>query len=105
MVDATFRLQTGYTGSQGHECNGVDRVLEEDEAAQVAGDIADECRAEGNHADGQDEGAVTAVEPWERAASVHILVVVAERARGTSKVDRTYGEGQDRGQSLSLMDL
>ena len=62
-VDATLRLQTGYTGSQGHKSNSVDRVLEEDEAAQVAGNIADECSAECDHADGQDEGAVAAVEP------------------------------------------
>ena len=58
-----LRTATGYARSERHEGNGVDRVLEEDEAAQVAGDIADEGRAEGDHADGQGERPVTPVEP------------------------------------------
>ena len=64
MQHRCFSTQpTRYARAQRHEGNGVDRVLEEDEAAEVAGDIADERRDEGDHGDGQDEGPVAPVEP------------------------------------------
>ena len=54
---------TRYARAQCHKGEGVDRVLQEYEAAQVTGDIADERRDEGNHGNGQNKGPVAPVEP------------------------------------------
>ena len=59
----TIRQTTGYACSKRYKSDRVDRVLEEDETAQMASDIADQRCAEGDHADGQDEGPVASVEP------------------------------------------
>ena len=81
---------TRYARAQCHEGEGVDRVLEEDEAAQVAGDIADERRDEGNHGNGQYKGPVAPVEPWSgvalfrRCQPLKVVVLEGLVTRGSS---------------------
>ncbi len=59
IVSVRFSLMcTRYAGPQGDECNGIDRVLEIDEAAEVTGDVADDGCAHSDHSNGDDEAGV-----------------------------------------------
>ena len=56
-------VQTRHTSSQCNKCNGIDGILQEDEAAQVTRHITNNCRAGTNHGDGDDEAWVAISEP------------------------------------------
>ena len=54
-----IHCSTRHAGPKSHERNRVDSVLEVDEAAQMAGDIADDSGAGSDEADGNDKGRVS----------------------------------------------
>ena len=47
---------TGYTRSERHKCDGIDGVLEEDEASEMTSHIPNHGRVQTNHEDGGDKG-------------------------------------------------
>ena len=50
---------TRNTSSQGNESNGIDGVLEIDEAPEVTSNISDDCCAHANHGNGDDETGIS----------------------------------------------
>ena len=47
---------TGYTSSKRHKSNGVDGVLEENEASEMPGNITNDGSIQTNHEDGSNKG-------------------------------------------------
>ena len=57
-------LQTRNTSSQCYKGNGIDRVLEEDEAAQVTCHVTNHSCTDTNHGNGDDETWVAIGQSW-----------------------------------------
>ena len=57
-------LQTRNWGAQSHEGNGVDAVLEVNEAAEMAGNVSDDGGAEPDSSDGDHEGGIAVGNAW-----------------------------------------
>ena len=64
-------LSTRNAGSQSNEGDRVDAVLEVDEAAEMAGNVADHGGAGADHEDGNDKGGVAIVNGWEKEMHDH----------------------------------
>ena len=50
---------TRYAGAEGHEGDGVDAVLEVNEAAEMAGHVSDDSGTHAHSSDGDHEGGIT----------------------------------------------
>ena len=50
---------TRYAGAEGDEGNSIDTIFKVDEAAEMAGNITDNCRAQANKCDGDDKSWVS----------------------------------------------
>ena len=57
-------LQTRNTSSQCYKGNGIDGVLQEDEAAQVTCHITNDSSTDADHGDGNDEAEVAIGNAW-----------------------------------------
>ena len=71
LQHAMDSLSTRNAGSQSNEGDRVDAVLEVDEAAEMAGNVADHGGAGADHEDGNDKGGVSIVNGWEEKAGDH----------------------------------
>ena len=60
-------LQTRNTSAQCHKGNSIDRILKEDEAAQMTGDITNDSSTDSNHGDGNDEAGVAIGNSWQNS--------------------------------------
>ena len=55
---------TRYAGAEGHEGDGVDAVLEVNEAPEMAGNVSDDGCAEPDSGDGDHEGGISVGNAW-----------------------------------------
>ena len=52
-------LQTRNWGAQSHEGNGIDTILEVNEASEMAGNVTDDSGTQTHRGDGDHEGGIT----------------------------------------------
>ena len=52
-------VNTGYRSAESHKGNGVDGVLEEDEAAQMASDVTNDSSTKPNHGNRNHEAGIS----------------------------------------------
>ena len=57
-------LQTRNWGAQSHEGNGVDTILEVNEAAEMAGHVTDDSGTQTHRGDGYHEGGIAVGNAW-----------------------------------------
>ena len=50
---------TRYAGAEGDEGNSIDTIFKVDEAAEMAGNITNDCRTQSNKCDGDDKSWVS----------------------------------------------
>ena len=65
---------TRHWGSEGYKCNSINRVLQEDEAAEMAGNISDQGGTGTNHGNGDDEGNVAPIDSWDKDRDDEFIV-------------------------------
>ena len=58
-VEDTVVVNTGYRSAESHKGNGVDGVLEEDEAAQMASDVTNDSGTKTNHGNRNHEAGIS----------------------------------------------
>ena len=68
-----FVVNTGYTGSQSHEGNGIDRIFEVNETAQMSSHVSNDSSTNADRADRDDKARVTIGNAWSRGQFNDIL--------------------------------
>ena len=66
---------TRHWGSEGYKRDSINRVLQEDEAAEMAGNISNHSGTATNHGNGDDEGRVATINSWDKDRDNELIVI------------------------------
>ena len=71
---------TRHWGSEGYKCNSINRVLQEDEAAEMAGNISDQSGTATNHGNGDHERNVAPIDSCGESRDDEIIVATFDKS-------------------------